>query len=182
MTIEPSLIARPSSLETTLMPGERVLSECGQLYATSRRLLRCEAQGGRVFFEELPYQQLTGVEVVRKANHPMMALGVMAVIGAIFMTITGLIFVTAFLAVGGGLAMLLYGSKGNNSYYQLHIDQPPAAPNPEPPTELEVALERVKGALGIGAEKVDKRWRVDYVQGRTFIATVRTIRGGLPEL
>ena len=168
-------------VEPTLMPGERVLTECGPIYATSRRLLRRESQGGRVFYEELSYQQLTGVEVVRKASHPIMALGVLAMIGAIFMTISGLIFVTAFLAVAGGLAMVLYGSKGHNSYYQLRVDQPPPGPAPEPPTELEVALERFKTALGISNEKVDKRWQLDYVKGRSFIATVRTIRGDLPE-
>ena len=178
---ESALITRSADLETALMPGERVLSECGTLLATSRRLLRREGQGGRVFYEELPYQQLTGVQVVRKASHPVMALGVLAVIGAIFMTITGLIFVTAFLAVAGGLAMVLYGSKGHNSYYQLHVDQPPDAPFPEPPTELEVAIERLKTAFGITTEKVDKRWQLDYVKGRSFIATVRTIRGDLPE-
>ena len=176
-----ALITRSTDLETTLAPGEKVLSECGPLFATSRRLLRCERRPAGVSFEELSYQQLTGVEVVRKASHPIMALGVLAVLGAIFMTITGLIFVTAFLAVAGGLAMVLYGSKGHNSYYQLHVDQPPTASSPEPPTELEVALERVKAAFGISTEKVDKRWQLDFVKGRSFIATVRTIRGDLPE-
>ncbi len=181
MPEESLLMTRPSNLETMLAPGEKVLSQCGPLYATSRRLLRYERQGGAVSFEELSYQQLTGVEVVRKASHPIMALGVLAVLGAIFMTITGLIFVTAFLAVAGGLAMVLYGSKGHNSYYQLHVDQPPTVPSPEPPTELEVALDRIKSAFGINTEKVDKRWQLDFVKGRSFIATVRTIRGDLPE-
>ncbi len=138
-----------------------------------------EEHNGRSSVEELSYQQLRGVELVRKANHPVMALGVMAVLGAIFMTISGLILVTAVLAVGGGVAMILYGSKGNNSYYQLHIDRPAPAAPAEPPTELEVVLERIKTALGIKSADVDKRWKLDYITGRSFIATVRNIKGDL---
>ena len=165
-----------------LLPGEKILSECGSLYATSRRLILYEERNGQVAVEELSYQNLVGVELVRKASHPMMVLGVLAMLGAIFLTITGLIFITAFLSVGGGAALLLYGSKGNVSYYQLHISRPAPVTPSEPPTELEVVLQRIKSALGIKPSETDERWRLDYLTGKSFIATVRNIKGSLPEL
>ena len=171
-------------IQGILAPGETVLTGCGALYATSRRLIWYDGNGDGGRIEEVPYHQIAAVELVRKPSHPFMILGTIAILAAIFLTITGFIFITAFLALAGGAALLIYGSKGNVAYYQLHINRTPSPVPDLNRSEWEVTLQRLKGALGLkpSKEKEDERWRLDYLEGKSFIATVRNIKGSLPEL
>ena len=156
-----------------LMPGERILSECKPFYATSRRIIRYDDGLDGEPMAEITYPQLTGVQLARKPSHPLMLAGTVAILGAVFLTLVGVIFFTSILALAGGIAMLAFGARGKVGYYRLLVQVPGGTTSR--------GLEAEPGS-GLGTIMDEARWRLDYPQGGSFIATVRNIKGELPEL
>ena len=170
------------SLQDVLTPGEKVLSECRPFYATSRRILRYdEGQGGgRV--EELAYHDLAGVQVIRRPSHPMMIVGTLAVLSALYLATTRFIAVTAFPAALAGGALLFIGARGRLGYYQLHTRKAASAAFDETQGGWRDLAGKAMEVLGLRAPPEEARWRLDYSNGGSFIATLRTVVGELPEI
>ncbi len=138
-----------------LTAGEQLLSEFKPFYATSRRILRYEEKAGAPAIKELPYYRLDSIEMVRTPRHNLMMTGTAVVIGALLATFMGLIAFTTIPAIVIGLAVLFYGGAGKEGYYQLHIRN---------------------------ADRNEERlWRVKYEGSGTFIATLRSIIGDMPD-
>lgn len=143
-------------IQAHLSPSEKILSEFKPFYATSHRVIRMTpgdtATGAQLL--EIPYHELTSVELMRRPNHPMMMMGTaMIAIGIFLATIP---FVTSIFAILAGVAVLAIGARGKLGYYQLHArGMPPEA---------------------------ERLWQVDYHRAGSFIATVRSAIGQLPDL
>ncbi len=170
------------SVENMLMPGERILSECKPFYATSRRIIRYDDGLDGEPMAEITYPQLTGVQLARKPSHPLMLAGTVAILGAVFLTLVGVIFFTSILALAGGIAMLAFGARGKVGYYRLLVQVPGGTTSRGLEAEPGSGLGTIMEALGLKSSDDEARWRLDYPQGGSFIATVRNIKGELPEL
>jgi hypothetical protein len=138
-----------------LASSEKILSAFGPFYATNHRVLRLDPDHGpsRGHLLEIPYAQLTSVEIVRRANHPLLALGTAMIILGLF--IMPILPVSAILTlpIGGGLLYL--GAQGKPGYYQLTAHDMP--------------------------REAEKYWQVEYHRSGNFIATVRSIIGQMPD-
>jgi hypothetical protein len=143
------------NIYTRLESSEKVLSVFGPFYATNHRVLRLDPLHGpsRGHLLEIRYHQLDSVEVVRRANHPVLALGTAMIILGLF--IMPILPVSAILTlpIGGGLLYL--GAQGKPGYYQLTARDMP--------------------------REAEKYWRVEYHRSGNFIATVRSIIGQMPD-
>ena len=75
------------NIQEYLAPAEKVLSVFGPFYATSHRVLRLDPEGGpsRGYLLEIHYNQVTSVELMRRANHPMMVMGAIMVLLGLFL-------------------------------------------------------------------------------------------------
>jgi hypothetical protein len=142
-------------IQAHLSPSEKILSEFKPFYATSHRIIRVAPgdAGSRTRLLEIPYHQLTAVELMRRPNHPMMIIGtIMTAIGLYLATVP---FITSIFAILAGAAVLAIGARGKLGYYQLHASgMPPEA---------------------------ERFWQVDYQRSGSFIATVRSAIGQLPD-
>ncbi len=169
------------SLQDYLMPGEKVLSVCEPFYATSRRIMRYdEKEGGGP--AEIAYQQLTGVELIRKPSHPMIILGLLCIFVAILLTMTGLIIVTSIVALFGGGALIALGVRGGLGYYQLRTRSSRRPEGHPLETGMAASILALMESLGLRKPDEDAIWRLDYQKAGSFIATVRNITGELPGL
>ena len=67
----------PADIQSHLAASEHIISVFGPFYATSHRVLRLDPPNGlsQGHLLEIPYSQLASVEMVRRANHPVLALG-----------------------------------------------------------------------------------------------------------
>lgn len=167
------------SLQDYLMPGEKILSECKPFYATSRRIMRYdEREGGGP--TELAYQQLAGVELIRKPNHPMIILGLLCIFAAVLLTMAGLIFFTSALALIGGGVLIVLGVRGTLGYYQLRTRQSDRPIGQPLETSLGASFLMLMESLGLRTPDEEARWRLEYQKAGSFIATVRNITGELP--
>ena len=76
----------PADIYSRLAASEKVLSVFGPFYATNHRVLRLDPPNrlsqGHVL--EIPYSQLVSVEMVRRANHAVLALGTAMIILGLF--------------------------------------------------------------------------------------------------
>ena len=170
------------TVQDVLLPDEKVLSECKPFYATSRRIIRLDEGSRGESMAELTYTQVTGVGLVRNPSYPVMIAGVAVLLGAVFLTFVGFIFFTSILAVAGGAALLISGSRGKPAYYQLHVQRSPTLAPAQPGSEWQTTINTLKGWLGMGASEGDSMWRLDYRKGGSFISTVRNVKGTLPEV
>ena len=170
------------TVQDVLLPDEKVLSECKPFYATSRRIIRLDEGSHGGSLAELTYTQVTAVGLVRNPSYPVMIAGVMVLLCAVFVTFIGFIFFTSILAVGGGAALLLSGSRGKPAFYQLHVQKLPTLAPSRPGSEWQTTINTFKGWLGMGADEGDSKWRLDYRKGGSFITTVRLVKGTLPEV
>ena len=170
------------SLQDILTPGEQILSECKPFYATSRRIIRFDDRAPDEPMAEISYDQLTAVELMRKPGHRMMVLGTAAIVSALFLTAIGFIFITSIPVLIIGVALLVVGARGKLGYYQLHIRrtvQPtPRTPNPNLDTTVRTLME----TFGLRTPDEEARWRLDYRKAGSFIETIRTVMGHLPEM
>jgi hypothetical protein len=143
------------NIYTLLAPSERIISTFGPFYATNHRVLRLDPVQGpsRGHLLEIPYSQLDSVEIVRRANHPVLALGTAMIILGLF--IMPVLPVSALLTLPLGGGVLYLGAQGKPSYYQLTARDMP--------------------------RQAEKYWQVAYHRSGDFIATVRSIIGQMPE-
>ena len=169
------------SVQDVLMPGEKILSVCKPLYATSQRIVRYDERmpGGPV--DEIAYHQLTGVELMWKPSHPMMIIGTVSIIAAVFLSLTGLIFITSVPALIIGVVLLALGARGGPGYYRLRISDPSAGAYMTPDRKQGNTLLMLMEYLGLRTAVEETRWRMDYSKAGSFLATIRNIVGDLPE-
>jgi hypothetical protein len=166
------------------MPGEKVISECKPFYATSKRIIRYDEGAQSQPVAEIGYHQLAAVELMRKPSHPMMALGTLCILAAIFLAASSIIIVTAIPALIVGVVLLAIGARGNLGYYQLRIRET------HTPAHQAVGADQGSGStintliesLGLRTPPEEARWRVDYARAGSFLATIRVITGELPGL
>jgi hypothetical protein len=145
----------PVDIYSRLAASEKVLSVFGPFYATNHRVLRldppnCLSQGHLL---EIPYSQLVSVEMVRRANHAVLALGTAMIILGLFIMPVLPISAVLTLPIGGGVLYL--GAKGKTGYFQLMTHDMP--------------------------KPAEKYWQVEYNRSGNFIATVRSIIGQVPD-
>ena len=138
------------SIRNHLRQGEAIISDHNPFYATSHRVIHYEEKDGNEKLQELPYSRLTSVEVVKLARHKMMIAGTMMVIGGVIMAVT-LLFITSWITIIAGIAVVIYGGIGREAYYQFHVE-------------------------GMNKEE-EARWRLAYWGGGSFVRTVQTVMG-----
>ena len=170
------------SLQDILTPGEKTLAECDPFYATSRRIIRYEGEDRPDSTHELAYHELAGVEVVRKPNHPMMVAGTLAVISAIFLAFAKILLITPILSLIAGVLLLYFGSRGQPGYYRLILRTPPTATLGTSEEQRGPTIGSLLILLGLKAPADETLWQLDYLKGGSFIETVRTVVGNLPEV
>jgi len=141
----------PADIYSLLAASEKVLSVFGPFYATNRRVLRldppnCLSKGHLL---EIPYSALVSIEMVRRANHAVLALGTAIIILGFLIIPVFPISAMLTLPIGGGVIYL--GAKGKPGYFQLMTQDMP--------------------------KPVEKYWQVEYNRSGNFIATVRIIIG-----
>lgn len=170
------------SLQDILTPGEKMLAECGPYYATSRPIIKYEGEDRPDSTHEIAYHELAGVEVVRKPSHPMMVAGTLAVISAIFLAFAKVLVFTLILALIAGALLLYFGSRGKPGYYRLILKTPPSAPFSPSKEQGGPTIGSLLILLGLKTPPDETLWRLDYWKGGSFIETVRTVVGNLPEL
>ena len=173
-----------STLEDVLTPGEKILSECKPFFATSKRIIRFDDDltGARV--AELAYQQVSAVQLMRKPSHRMMAMGTAAFLCGLFLFAGGILVVTGVPAMIVGLVMLAMGARGSVGYYQLHIQNGHVAADRSDSQDMGwgPTVNGIIDFLGLGSPSGEALWRLDYARARSFIATIRTVKGDLPEI
>lgn len=145
----------PADIQSHLAASENIVSVFGPFYATSHRVLRLDPPNGpsRGHLLEIPYGQLASVEMVRRANHPVLALGTAMIILGIFILPFLPISAVFTLPIGGGVLYL--GAKGKPGYFQLMAHDMP--------------------------KEAEKYWQVEYNRSGNFIATVRSVIGQMPD-
>jgi hypothetical protein len=164
------------------MPGEKVISECKPFYATSKRIIRYDEGAQSQPVAEIGYHQLAAVELMRKPSHPMMALGTLCILAAIFLAASSIIIVTAIPALIVGVVLLAIGARGNLGYYQLRIRETHRATHQALGASQGSAINTLIESLGLRTPPEEARWRVDYARAGSFLATIRVITGELPGL
>ncbi|HEU0021624.1 MAG TPA: hypothetical protein VFR55_08135 [Dehalococcoidia bacterium] len=144
-----------ANIYSRLAASEKMLSAFGPFYATSYRVLRLDPPRGlsRGYLLEIPYSQLASVELVRRANHQMLALGTAMIILGLFILPIMPISAALTLPIGGGILYL--GARGKPGYYQLMAHDMP--------------------------QQAEKYWQVEYNRSGNFIATVRSVIGQMPD-
>jgi hypothetical protein len=145
----------PADIYSRLAASEKVLSVFGPFYATNHRVLRLDPPNGlsQGHLLEIPYSQLVSVEMVRRANHTVLALGTAMIILGLFIMPVLPISAVLTLPIGGGVLYL--GAKGKPGYFQLMTRDMP--------------------------KPAEKYWQVEYNRSGSFIATVRSVIGQMPD-
>lgn len=138
-----------------LEPSEQVLSVLGPFYATSYRVLRLDPPKGpsRGHLLEIPYPQLTSIELVRRPNHPLLALGTVLIIMGLLLSLV--LFFSTILVILLGAVFLYLGARGKPGYFQLYARDMP--------------------------QHAQRYWQVQYERSGNFIATVRSAIGQMPD-
>ena len=145
---------RPN-IHSHLASAERLLGTFGSFHATNYRVLRLDPPGGpsngRLL--EISYHRLISVDLVRRANHPLLLLGtVMALLGVFIMPVLP---VSALLTLPIAGGVLFMGARGKPGYFQLSAQDMP--------------------------KREEKLWRVEYERSGSFVATLRSSIGQMPE-
>ena len=167
------------SVQDNLMPGEQILSECKPFYATSRRIIRYDERAARQPMAEVAYQQLASVELMRTPSHPVMVMGTIIFLVAVFLTFSGIIVITSIPAMLAGAALLALGAKGKFGYYQLHFHSTRSAMEYEArPEWWGSSLRNLMENMGLSTPKEKALWQLDYATAGSFIATGEEHCGG----
>lgn len=107
------------ALQDHLLADEMILARCDPFYATSHRVIRYQMthQGEQV--DAVLYARLQSVELARKPRHGLMVWGtIISITGAILFSwglVSGLFVLLA------GVGIILYGGRGLEDHYQLHL-------------------------------------------------------------
>ncbi|MFQ6029857.1 MAG: hypothetical protein ACE5Q6_20465 [Dehalococcoidia bacterium] len=142
-------------IQQHLGSSERILSVFRPFYATSHRVLRLDPEDGpsRGYLLEIHYNQLTSVDLVRRSNHLLMAAGtIMVILGLLLTTV---LFFSSIFAVLVGAGFLFVGFKGKPGYYQISARDLP--------------------------RQAERYWQVEYNRSGSFIATIRSAIGQMPD-
>ncbi len=145
---------RPN-IHSHLAHSERLLSTFGSFHATNYRVLRMDPPEGpsKGLLLEIPYNRLISVDLVRRANHPLLILGtVMALLGLFIMPVLP---VSALLTLPIAGGVLFMGARGKPGYFQLSAQDMP--------------------------KREERLWRVEYERSGSFVATLRSAIGQMPE-
>jgi hypothetical protein len=134
--------------------GEVIISDHHPFYASSQRIIHYEERDGEGELRDIPYASLTSVEVIKLPRHKVMVAGTLMIIGGALMAAT-LQFLTSWLAIFVGVGAIIYGGIGKESFYQIH-------------------------AYGMTKDEASK-WRLNYWGNGSFVHTIRTVIGQLPE-
>lgn len=127
-----------------LREDESILAQFPPFYATTHRILRCETNGGQEECHELPYHHIATVEIIRRPLHRIAVPGVFVALSGVFLWSLG--FYTAVPTVALGVALILWGARGREAYYQFRgYDMP---------------------------EQEQRRWRVTFRGSAGFIIAV----------
>ena len=147
--------AHVPDIQSHLSSAEKVLSAFGPFFATNYRVLRLDAPNGpsRGHLLEIPYHQLDSIDMVRRSNHPMMALGTVMVVLGLLMS--GFLPISALLMLPLGGVFIYLGAKGKPGYFQLLARDMP--------------------------KQAEKFWQVEYNRSGNFIATLRSAIGQMPD-
>lgn len=101
-----------------LLAGESMVAEHPPFYLTSQRLLRYQEGPKGEQSRALPLERITGVEELKSTHHPTMVGGAILVISGVVLLLTwGL--VTSWLSIVCGVVVLVVGSLGRSSGYQV---------------------------------------------------------------
>ena len=138
-----------------LAASERLLSSFAPFYATNYRVVRLDPANGpsQGNLLEISYRDLASVDMVRRANHPALALGAVLVILGLLMT--PVLPISAILSLPLGGVFLYIGARGKPGYFQLQARNMP--------------------------KQAEKYWQVSYERSGSFIATLRSAIGQMPE-
>jgi uncharacterized membrane protein len=142
------------SIEEHLLPGEKLISQHGLLYASSQRIIHYAGKNSAPQIHALPYDRLTGIRIVRRANHKLMMVGTIVSISAAYASTMLSLFFGIF-AIPAGVAMVLLGSVGRDSHYQIEI------------RDMTEAEEQI--------------WQIKHKYAQHFISTLRTIVPSIEE-
>lgn len=143
------------AIQQHLVSSERLLSVFQPFYATSHRVLRLDPANGpsQGHLLEIHYNQLTSVDLMRRANHPMMIMGTVMIVLGLMMTLFYPISAVFAILVGAGF--LFVGFKGKTGYFQINAREMP--------------------------REAERYWQVDYKRSGSFIATLRSAIGEMPD-
>ena len=138
-----------------LASSERLLSTFGTFYATNYRVLRLDPPQGpsRGNLLEIPYARMISIDMVRRANHPIMALGTVLALLGLF--ISPVLPVSALLTLPIAGAILFMGARGKPGYFQIAAQDMP--------------------------KQAEKYWQVKYDGSGSFVATLRSAIGQMPD-
>lgn len=147
--------ADAKSIYDALAPREKVISTFGPFCATSFRLLRLDPVHGpsRGHVLEILYPDLTAVKMMHRPNHPMLIMGTVIIVLGFLMMV--LVPFSAVLAIIMGGLFLFLGAKGKAGYFQIYARDMP--------------------------KHAERYWQVAYDRSGSFIATVRSIIGEMPD-
>ena len=143
------------NIHSYLAPSERMLSSFGSFHATNYRVLRLDPPDGTTQGRllEIPYHRLISVDLVRRANHPLLILGTLMVLLGLFILPVLPVSALLTLPIAGGV--LFMGARGKPGYFQLSARDMP--------------------------KREERLWRVEYERSGTFVATLRSSIGQMPE-
>ena len=144
-----------ANIYSYLEPSERLLCSFGPFHATSYRVLRLDSETGlsRGHLLEIPYPQLASVKLVQQPNHPILIMGTVVIVLGLLLTPL-LVFSAVFALVVGGL-FIFVGARGKPGYFQIYAHDMP--------------------------QQAERYWQVQYERSGSFIATVRSVIGEMPE-
>ena len=147
--------ANTANIYDHLGPSEKVICSFGPFHATSYRVLRLDPAHGpsRGHLLEIPYPQLASVKLMQRPNHPLLIMGTIVIILGLLLTPL-LAFSSVFALLVGGLFIFI-GARGKPGYFQLYAHNMP--------------------------RHAEKYWQVQYERSGSFIATVRSVIGEMPD-
>ena len=102
---------------------------------------------------EIHYNQLTSVDLVRRSNHPVMVMGTIMIVLGLMLTV--ILFFSSIFAILVGAGFLFVGFQGKPGYFQISARDMP--------------------------QEAQRYWQVDYNRSGSFIATLRSAIGELPD-
>ncbi len=106
------------SLGKYLGPGEDIVAQAGEFYATTFRVIRRTVdKQGKEDVRFMPYSSLETVELVTRPNHRLMLLG--TALAVLSLPSFFYLVVSPFIMLAVGIGLVVYGGVDREVYYQL---------------------------------------------------------------